>query len=239
MLKLSLKQKQFNAAMELFNSKSIYKRIGTLVSIVNISLQAYLLWRIWPYSIGAELQVVAILVAYLATDFLNGLVHMYMDNNENYESLAGPLIANFHMHHKIPQYRKHNLLVVYFNETGSKIWLIGYLLVVVMLMHYSAATPVTLYILVYIGILSSLAEVSHYLCHTSTSPLVIFLGNMGLLLSKKHHASHHLNDNNGYAFLNGFTDPPLDLIAKKFCKGYKNHTDLHFACYEVQNAESR
>lgn len=225
--------------MELFASKSIYRRIGTLVSIVNISLQVYLLWRIWPYSIGAALQAVSIFVAYLVTDFLNGLVHMYMDNNENYESPAGPLVANFHMHHKIPQYRKHNLLVVYFNETGSKIWLIGYLLAVAFLLHFFAVSPVVLYILVYIGIFSSVAEVSHYLCHTSTSPLVIFLGNMGLLLPKKHHASHHLNDNNGYAFLNGFADPPLDLIAKKFCKGYKNHTDLHFACYEVQDAESR
>lgn len=225
--------------MELFASKSIYRRVGTVVSILNISLQVYLLWSVWSYSIGAELQAVAILVAYLATDFLNGLVHMYMDNNENYESLAGPLVANFHMHHKIPQYRKHNLLVVYFNETGSKIWLIGYLLVVAFLLHFFAVSPVILYILVYIGILSSVAEVSHYLCHTSTSPLAIFLGDMGLLLSKRHHATHHLHDNNGYAFLNGFTDPLLDPIAAKFCRGYKKHTDLHFACYEVRDTESR
>ncbi len=238
-MELSQKQKQFNAAMELFNCKSIYKMFGIFVSITNVSLQIYLLYAILPFSIGPGLQLIAFVAAYLVTDFINGLVHMYMDNNENYESLAGPLIANFHMHHKIPQYRKHNLLVVYFNETGSKIWLIGYLLVVVLLLHYSAAHPVALYILVYIGILSSVAEVSHYLCHTSTSSLVVLLGNMGLLLSKRHHASHHLNDNNGYAFLNGFADPPLDLIAKKFCKGYKNHTDLHFACYEVQDAESR
>jgi hypothetical protein len=236
---LSQKQKQFNAAMELFNSKSIYKQFGRFVSIVNLSLQIYLLLRIWPYSIGVGLQAAAILVAYPVTDFLNGLVHMYMDNNEQYESPAGPLIANFHMHHKIPRYSKNNLLVVYFQETGSKVWLIGYLLLVVLLLEYSVVGPVALYTLVYIGILSSVAEVSHYLCHTSTSSLSIFLGNVGLLLSKQHHASHHLKDNNGYAFLNGFTDPLLDPIAAKFSKGYKNHTDLHFACYYVQDAESR
>jgi len=238
-LNLSPKQKQFNTAMELFNSKSVYKSFGTLVSVINISLQIYLIYAILPFSIDPVFQLVSFLAAYLLTDFINGLVHMYMDNNENYESQAGPLIANFHMHHKIPQYRKHNLFVVYFNETGSKIWLIGYLLVVVLLLHYSSVSPVVIHILVYVGILSSVAEVSHYLCHTSTSQLVVFFGDIGLLLSKRHHASHHLNDNNGYAFLNGFTDPPLDLIAKKFCKGYKNHTDLHFACYEVQDTESR
>ena len=238
-MNLLLKQQQFNAAMELYNTKSCYRHLGTFVSIANVSLQLYLLYSLWPYSIGTGLQLVTLLIAYLLTDFINGLVHMYMDNNENYEWLGGPLIANFHMHHKIPQYRKHNLLVVYFNETGAKVWLIGYLLAVSLLLYFSAVAPVVLYILVYIGILSSVAEVSHYLCHTSTSPLVVVLGNMGLLLSKRHHASHHLNDNNGYAFLNGFTDPPLDLIAKKFCKGYKKHTDLHFACYEVQDAESR
>lgn len=236
---LSPKQRQFNAAMELFNSKSIYRRFGTFVSIANVSLQIYLLYRVSSYSIGLGMQVVSILLAYLATDFLNGLVHMYMDNNDDYESVAGPLIASFHMHHKIPQYRINNLLVVYFKETGAKVWLVGYLLLVALLLEIPAVAPAGLYMLVYIGILSSVAEVSHYLCHSSTHPLSIFLGNIGLLLSKRHHAGHHLTDNNGYAFLNGFTDPLLDRIAKKLCKGYKNHTDLHFACYQVQNTESR
>jgi hypothetical protein len=238
-LELSLKQKQFNNAMDRYNSKRYYRQFGTFVSIANIFLQVYLLISVWPYSIGIAMQLVAILSAFLLTDFVNGLVHMYMDNNDDYESIAGPLIANFHMHHKIPLYRKNNLLMVYFRETGSKVWLVGYLLVVLLLLEFSLAGVTWLYMLVYIGILSSVAEVSHYLCHTSTSPVSIFLGNIRLLLSKRHHASHHLGDNNGYAFLNGITDPLLDPIAARFSKGYKQHTDLHFAHYEVQDAESR
>ena len=217
--------------MELYNSGSGYKVFGVAVSVVNVSLQLYLLYRIWPQSIGTAWHLFALLVAYPITDFVNGLVHMYMDNNDRYDSPAGPLIANFHMHHKIPQYKKHNLLVVYFMETGSKIWLAVYLLSVLLLVGIHGLSPITVYILVYIGILSSFAEVSHYLCHSSTSPIVEFLGTCGLLLSKRHHARHHLQDNSNYAFLNGLSDPLINIIAAKYYKGYKQNTDLHFAYY--------
>ena len=236
---LAQKQKQYNAAMELFNTKSIYREFGYLVSLMNVSLQIYLIDLVRPYSIGIYWQLFAILAAYLLTDFINGLVHMFMDQNDDYDSIAGPLIANFHMHHKIPQYRKNNLIIVYFNESGSKVWLVAYLLAVLLLSDQLASYPVVLYIVVYIGILSSVAEVSHYLCHSSTAAASIFLGNVGLLLSKRHHSAHHLRDNNGYAFLNGFTDPLLDLIAARVSKGYKQTTDLHFAQYVVADNQER
>ncbi|SJZ71589.1 B domain of TMEM189, localisation domain [Trichlorobacter thiogenes] len=238
-MEISTKQEQFNAAMALYSSQSRYRVFGLLVSTTNISLQIYLLYRIWPVSIGPVWQVFSIGAAYLLTDFINGLVHMYMDNNDRYESLDGPLIANFHLHHKTPQYQKHNLLMVYFTETGSKVWLVGYLLLIAVLQALFVINPAVLYTLVYIGILSSVAEVSHYLCHSSTSPTTAFLAKIGLLLSKRHHAQHHLRDNNGYAFLNGFTDPVLDLIAAACCKGYKQQTDLHYAHYHAADVEAR
>jgi len=236
---LSDKQMQFNAAMELYTSRSGYKILGVLVAISVVSLQCCLLYRIRPHSIGLGWQVVSVSIAYLVTDFINGLVHMYMDNNDRYDSLAGPLIANFHLHHKIPQYRKHNLVVVYFMESGSKIWLVGYLLLVVSLQGMFELNPIVAYVLVYIGILSSVAEVSHYLCHTSTSAVAGFFAGCGLLLSKRHHARHHLQDNCSYAFLNGVTDPLLDRIAAAVYKGYKQNTDVHYAHYSVANSEDR
>lgn len=236
---LTAKQEQFNRAMVLYTSKARYMMFGHLVSSANITLQAYLLYRIWPLSIGPLWQLAALAVAYLLTDFINGLVHMYMDNNDRYESLDGPLIANFHLHHKTPVYKKRNLLLVYFMETGSKVWLVGYLLLVLALLSLPGINSVVLYTLVYIGILSSVAEVSHYLCHSSTSPTALFLARIGLLLTKRHHAPHHLRDNNGYAFLNGFTDPLLNRIAARCCRGYKQHTDLHYANYNAADTESR
>lgn len=225
--------------MERYNSGGGYKLFGTAVSILNLSLQGWLLYRTWPLQIGAARQIIAIICAYLVTDFINGLVHIYMDNNDRYDSLAGPLIANFHLHHKIPRYKKNNLLIVYFNESGSKIWLVGFLAAVALLPEVAAVDQTVMYILVYTGILSSIAEVSHYLCHSSTSPTAMFLARIGLLLSKRHHAEHHLQDNTNYAFLNGFTDPLLNLMAATFYRGYKQNTDLHYSHYTVPDSESR
>lgn len=237
-LDLSQKQQQFNAAMERFHSMRIYGLFGQIVSLSNVSLQIYLLYRLWPHSIGIPWQAFSILVAYVLTDFINGLVHMFMDNNDRYDSVTGPLIANFHMHHKIPQYKRNKLPIVYFNETGSKVWLIGYLLAVSLLLE-AGLDPGVLYTLVYIGILSSVAEISHYLCHSSSAKTSIFLGNIGILLSKRHHVKHHLEDNTCYAFLNGFTDPLLNLIAARLYKGYKQTTDLHYLQYVVTADQER
>jgi sterol desaturase/sphingolipid hydroxylase (fatty acid hydroxylase superfamily) len=162
-----------------------------------------------------------------------------MDNNDNYDSLAGPLIANFHLHHKTPLYKKNPLIVVYFMETGSKVWLVGYLTSVVFMLYMLPINPIVAHVYVYTGILSSVAEVSHYLCHTSSMPLTQVLAKCGLLLSKRHHAHHHLEDNSNYAFLNGFSDPVLNVIAKRFYPGYKTTTDRHFACYDSGSADSR
>ncbi len=238
-MELFAKQEQFNAAMERYTGQSRYKVLGASVSIINISLQMYLAYRICPKSIGAGDQALSFLLAYLLSDFINGLVHMYMDNNDRYDSLAGPLIANFHLHHKIPQYKKNNLFIVYFIETGTKIWLVGYLLLVSFIQGLFEMNVIVAHTLAYIGILSSVAEVSHYLCHNSTSTIAGFLGGTGLLLSKRHHARHHLQDNAHYAFLNGCTDPLLNRIAAAWYEGYKHNTDLHYARYVSVDSDTR
>jgi len=228
---LGVKQSQFNAAMELYEKKRVYKLIGKTVSLANVSLQLYLLYLVLPLSLGLPLQAFALFAAYVTTDFLNGLVHMYMDNNDSYDSPAGPLIAAFHLHHQTPLYKKNNILLVYFNESGAKNWLVGYLLIAVWLIKTAALHPVIAYIIVYAGILSSVAEVSHYCCHVMDSGVTRYLRSAGLFLSKKHHAHHHIRDNVNYAFLNGLTDPLLNVIARKYYPGYKNTTDRHYAAY--------
>jgi len=234
-----LKQMQFNAAMELYSSRGVYKGFGYLVALANVTVQAVLVYLVVPHSIGLFAQLLVFICAYLSTDFINGLVHMYMDHNDNYDSLAGPLIANFHLHHKIPKYKINPILIVYFAETGSKVWLVVYLAMVLALLCMFPVHPMLAYFLVYVGILSSIAEVSHYLCHTSNSRLTLIFSKYGLLLSKKHHARHHLEDNLNYAFLNGWSDQLLNLIAKQFYPGYKNTTDRHYANYYTLNAENR
>ena len=228
---LELKRKQFNSAMELYENRRIYTLFSRFIATANVSLQFLLLFRVFELSIGAAWQIAAIAAAYLAADFMNGLVHLYMDNNDNYGSAAGPLIANFHLHHKTPRYKDRGLPAVYFNETGSKVWLVPYLSAILFLSYRPVLNPVLLYALGYTGILSSVAEVSHYLAHNSLSPTAAFLARAGLLLPKRRHARHHIEDNVSYTFLNGVTDPLVDMIAGKYYAGYKNGTDLHYSIW--------
>jgi sterol desaturase/sphingolipid hydroxylase (fatty acid hydroxylase superfamily) len=237
-LDLAEKQRQFNAAMERYNTRAGYKLFNTAVSTVNLSLQLWLLWQLRAVSIGVGGQAAALLISWLLADFVNGLVHMHMDSNDRYESPAGPLIANFHLHHRTPRYTPRSLPMVYCVESGFKIWLAPFLAVTALLNGGGWLPPLLLHILVYTGILSSIAEVSHYLCHNSVSPLAMLLGDCRILLSKRHHAVHHLQDNVSYAFLNGFTDPLINPLARSFFKGYKQNTDLHFATYTI-NGENR
>lgn len=236
---LEEKQRQFNAAMERYENAPAYQRIYRSVSFMNVSLQLYLLYLVLPRSIGWQMQLVSLVIAYVLADFLNGLVHLYMDNNESYDSPAGPLIAAFHLHHRTPVYKKNPLPVVYFNESGSKNWLVGYQLLTVFLVRSASVPPMAAYILVYIGILSSVAEVSHYCCHTVDGTATGLLRRAGLFLSKKHHARHHIDDNVSYAFLNGLSDPVLNIIARRFFPGYKNTTDLHYATYSGAGTANR
>lgn len=228
------KQRQFNAALRLYTTQRRYRWFGTCVSLANISLQVWLLWCLLPYSIGVGGQIAALVGAWLLADFINGLVHMYMDDNDRYDSIAGPLIANFHLHHKIPVYKPRSLPVVYFVESGSKLWLVPCLTALALLIRADGISPLPATLLVYTGVFSSVAEVSHYLCHTSVSPLAMFFGNCGILLSKRRHAIHHTRDNLSYAFLSGVTDPLVNIIAARFSRGYKQHTDLHYATCPVE-----
>ncbi|MBC8194032.1 MAG: hypothetical protein H8E18_16715 [FCB group bacterium] len=228
---MNIKQAQFNAAMELYRTQKSYTAFGRLVATLNVSLQVVLLYFIWDIELGFAGRAVASILAFILTDFLNGLIHMIMDHKESYDSFYGPLVANFHLHHQTPKYTKHPLPVVYFNETGAKIWLVPFLMLTLFFVTNDSFSPLVLHTLVYIGILSSVAEVSHYLCHTSDSKAAHFLARIGILLSREHHSPHHEADNMNYAFLNGMSDPLINLIARTFFSGYKNTTDQHFIKY--------
>jgi len=233
------KPQQFNAAMSLYNGRRRYRIFSAAVAVANITLQLLLIVRLFSLAVPLLWQPWLLLAAFFLTDLINGLVHMFMDHNDRYTSIAGPLIANFHLHHKFPRYQDHSLPLVYFNETGSKVWLVPVLCVILALTKVGGVSPLLLILLIYVGILSSIAEVSHYLCHNSTAPFVSFLAGCGLLLGKRHHARHHLHDNQNYAFLNGWSDPLLNRIAAAWYPGYKGTTDLHFAAYIPPDSEQR
>jgi hypothetical protein len=224
---MQAKRAEFQVAIRRYENVPAYRRFGHGVAVVVILFQFLLLREcvLRPPAIWSA--GLLVLLAWPLVDFVNGFVHLLMDHADQYGSPAGPLIANFHLHHRTPRYRRHPLPVVYFLESGSKVWL-AVLLPPLWWATRSLAAEWTFLAAVF-GILSSLAEVSHYLCHTSRSPVAEFLAWTGILLSRKHHEPHHRSDNANYAFLNGMTDPVLNWIARRFFTGYKEGTDLHFS----------
>lgn len=225
--------------MHRYTTHKFYSWFNRFISTLNFSMQIILIGFIIDIPISIPLQFLAFIIAYLLTDFINGFIHMVMDNTDNYTSIFGPFIANFHRHHQTPMYTKRPIPIVYFNESGAKIWLVPYLIFVIVLLLGFNMSPMLLHALVYIGILSSVAEISHYLCHTSNSKIVRFLGRYRILLSRQHHELHHQCDNMHYAFLNGVSDSILNWIAKRIYPGYKKTTDLHFAHYSPDDTLKR
>ena len=233
------KQRQFNAAMARYEQLRAYRYLTMVVSFVTVSLQLVLIGLVLPQSIGPGWQLLTVVVAYALADFVNGWVHLYMDNSENYASLTGPLFAAFHMHHRTPRYRRRALVLVYYQEAGSKLWLAFVEIIMVLTIWRGVVSGMLAYLMLYFSMLSTVAEVSHYLCHSPPTKLGRLLGRLRLILPSRYHARHHREDNVQYAFLNGMSDPLLDLLARRFYSGYKTTTDLHYATYVGNDTKNR
>lgn len=233
------KVQEFRIALDQYYNNIFYNKFGLLISSLIICMQLITIYQLLiDFNDAGATSTVTIkilittILAYISTDFINGIIHMYMDNNTNYTSIFGPFIAAFHMHHKNPQYKIRHPIIVYIVESGTKLWLALYLVILIYLQY---TMHLQLYInlfLVSIGIMSSFAEVSHYWSHVeNNSSIIQKLQNSRVLLSQDHHRLHHTKDNINYAFLNGISDPIINLIAKYLYKGYKNNADLHVLGY--------
>ncbi len=225
------KEEQYAAAMGRYYAAPGYARFRVGVSAAVVTLQVVSIALVPWGSLSIAGALLALLVAYLVADFVNGIVHMIMDNTDTYGGVLGPLIAVFHLHHKTPRYTDANPAAIYVLESGSKHWLVPYLALLVYAQTQGIPAGLNL-ALVLVGLLSSLAEVSHYLCHNSTHPAVRLLQRLRLLLPPEHHEVHHARDNVRYAFLNGLTDPLIDAIARRTCRGYVGRVDLHVQNYQ-------
>jgi hypothetical protein len=229
----SAKQIDFYTAMMKYEKNIFYKNFTIIIAFINTILTTFLLIK----TLNSELSLIQYTIILIATfflaDFINGLVHLIMDHLDHYDSYAGPFIANFHLHHDKPLYSYSKISYVYFYESGHKIWLA----IMLLLIAFFALTNVLhnswiIAFITFFAIWSCIAEVSHYLCHNSSSRVVLILQKYWLLLPKEHHIKHHRQDNINYAFLNGSTDFLINVIAKKFFNGYQTKTDNHIDFYK-------
>ena len=238
-----VKINEFQTAMDRYHNRIFYQKIGLFVSLLVVSLQittAIQFYQLYPLIHPVKL-ILPFILAYLLADFISGLAHLYMDNNTHYKSVLGPLIAAFHLHHLTPRYTDRHPCKIYFYESGTKYWLVLYLGLLVWIQH-RVELPIELnFCLVSFGILSSIAEVSHYCCHSSHNKhrLIQLLQKYRILLCKRHHLVHHITDNKNYAFLNGLTNPLINWIAKHWYEGYKSHADLHAKAYTGTQTKNR
>jgi hypothetical protein len=233
-----LKCAEYAEAIEKYQTIPVYTRVEKGVSIGVVSLQIFSLFQLFLdcHSVTSGWVIVTLCLIYVATDFFNGLIHLFLDNNTNYTNLVGPYVAAFHLHHSLLRYQDNTIIKIYFEESGHKIWLVFYLGVLVLL-QMLAVLPVYLNLaLVSFGLLSSFAELSHYWCHNlkNRRGVIARLQKWGFLLSMHHHKVHHQTDNRHYAFLNGMTDPLINKIADFLYSGYKNHADQHVLAYRAR-----
>jgi hypothetical protein len=234
---------EFNKAMKKYNAHYFYHKSGFFISSLIVGLQFLTVVNLSQTVSSATLlgSFLSFICAYIITDFINGLVHMFMDNNTHYSSFMGPFIASFHLHHKSPLYKNRHPIKIYFLESGSKFWLVFYLLILVLCQIYLSLPFYVNLFFVSMGVLSSVAEVSHYFCHNSREEQTVIskLQRYRILLSKSHHANHHALDNTHYAFLNGVTNPIINKIAHYFYEGYKNNSDRHVISYVSKQTDNR
>ena len=225
--------------MARYHANPIYRWASHFFSFANVSLQITLGILVFGQSIAFFAHVFVFIVAFVLADFVNGWVHLYMDNSDHYEGWSGPFMASFHLHHRTPQYKKRPLIVVYYVESGSKIWLFVVTIAFVLGSALHLLNSYIVYFAFYFSVLSSAAEVCHYLCHVRKPKLAKALERLGLILSTRYHAKHHREDNVQYTFLNGMTDPLVNFIAKRYYSGYKTTTDTHYANYLGSDTENR
>src|SRR3990167_465873 len=161
---LANKIKDYEAAIEKYKNISWYTRIEIFFSIVVMTLQIVTIVTLFhQYNATSFIAIIfTLLISYFFTDFINGLVHMIVDNNQSYSSIVGPFVAAFHLHHVKLTYQNKHPLKIYFYESGHKIWLVFYLIMISTLQLLTHLNFCLNLCLVGIGVLSSIAELSHF-----------------------------------------------------------------------------
>ena len=224
----------FAQAMMRYETRPVYARISRVVAYAVVGLQWVLLIAAWRSALGVVMHGVLVCAAFVLADFVNGMVHLYMDHQRGYRSFVGPFVAAFHLHHDRPNYTDKPIFRVYLDESGSKIWLAVALVLFGIVVVFFGVAPWVLCFVAYFAFWSSWAEVSHFLCHNRKDAWVLWLQKYWLLLPRAHHMQHHRFDNVNYAFLNGMSDPLINGWARRFCRGYVGTTDLDTALYQAR-----
>jgi len=100
---MNSKQVEYNRAMYQYHTNPIYGFVNQLIAWMILALQVYTVYNLFRDENVRKIRLIKVIIiliaSYIMADFISGVGHAWADNNTNYKSPIGPLIAAFHLHH--------------------------------------------------------------------------------------------------------------------------------------------
>lgn len=167
------------------------------------------------------------LFASIISDFISGLVHIYLDNSKvNYiETINDYFKIGFQIHHLFPnfQWTCYNKFQPHYE--ANTIFFSNILISLINVFTYNSL------VVYYVLYLTLIMQMNHYWCHALITkkpvPYIVYkLQDFGLLLYYKKHAKHHSTYDNSFCLLSGCCDPIFDYL-------YNNKYLLNLLIYGV------
>ena len=151
---------------------------------------------------------------YLMTDFISGILHVILDNERSLDvKILHSLAWGFHSHHQRPK-------EIYEMKLYNHLYVMHLPLTLIFFIILLINQPVVYFAYLSLAVSLHLMQMSHRWAHTPKNMLpkfVIFLQNIGLVLSAKTHAKHHNNvyDRN-FCMMNGWSNFMVNFLVKVF-----------------------
>ena len=169
--------------------------------------------------------IIIFLGSIIISDFLSGLVHIYLDNSKiTYSGKLNDFFKiGFQVHHLYPLYQWTTHKHFQPHYEANTVFFLTIILSIINIFTYNSL------IICYILYLTILLQINHYWSHAiivkKKVPVIVnFLQEYGILLHYKKHMKHHSNYDTGFSFLNGWSDPIFNYI-------FKNKTLLGIIIY--------
>ena len=245
---LTEKQQQFNNAMEKYEKMPVYVWVGHTTSFINVGCQVFLGWMVIKQPVGPFLQILTFAASYILADFVNGLVHMYMDYKpckpgtglkdlyfwegprdsaefharqaQVYARISGfeRIVYDFKKHHPFPDLLGRHSFLHLMK--GPTFLLALPLSLVLNVVFLALQPPAWLLVGTVVFLLgSSMTQALHGALHRDDVGLALCLmRRTGLVMSRRAHQLHHDTLTQDFAVINGWANPLVNLCV---------HTLLH------------
>ena len=156
-----------------------------------------------------DVSIINLLLLVYLTDFISGLLHIFLDDYTGDNSYIKPHAKGFQNHHADPKEFTQRPIFTVFTEPGHS----------VILFNLINSYFLNFYFLLFTGLVN-IVQLSHYQAHcinhkTFSKPIAycfITLQKYGLILSTESHSKHHQTFDNNFCILTGWANPVLNKL---------------------------